>query len=48
MPLRSSGTESPDVVTIENDTVSEEASMSAMLGCMSTLTEDELAEFMGG
>ncbi len=44
------GTESwSDVVdAIENDTVSEEASMSAMLGCMSTLTEDELAEFMGG
>ena len=44
------GTESwSDVVdAIENDSVSEEASMSAMLECMGTLTEDELAEFMGG
>ena len=44
------GTESwSDVVdAIENNTVSEEASSSAMLECMSTLTEDELAEFLAG
>lgn len=44
------GTESwSDVVdAIENNTVSEEASSSAMLECMVTLTEEELAEFMSG
>ena len=44
------GTESwSDVVdAIENNTVSEEASSSAMLECLSTLTEDELAEFLAG
>ncbi len=44
------GTESWSEVVdaIENNTVGEEASTSAMLGCIGTLTEEELAEFMAG